>query len=144
VSADIWFLNVSVGLVVLACLSSLIFYQRAVVRGEAISASLHWGGLGGGTGGWRVTTALVTLVAALLLWAVAAAMAVYWFQARREDARTELTNRRADEAVRLKNAREDAKSALDEKHREQERVEREAERTRSKPQTPNPAPSANP
>jgi hypothetical protein len=104
--------------VALAILCSWLFWVR-VRGGESVSVTAHWGGLGGGTAGWRVTTASVALLAALFLWPLAGALAVYDSRARRDD-----------EATKTNHEREDAKIALDEKHRAEERNDREAQRLR--------------
>ncbi len=107
-----WFGVVEFVVAGLAVALSLLFYQRAVMRDEALSATSHWGGLGGGIGGWRVSTALVTFVGAVFMWALAAALAIYWHQAQREDEKLSEANKRTDAATALKNQREDAATEL--------------------------------
>jgi hypothetical protein len=141
-----------------AAFFSSVFWSRAFIRGEAISASAHWGGLGGGTSGWRVTLALVSLVAALFLWALGAALSVYalhvehsdteaklrneredaatTLKTTREDAATKLLGEREDAATKLRIEREEAKTALEERHRAEERADKLAL------QRPLPAPQA--
>ncbi|HEY5376465.1 MAG TPA: hypothetical protein VIK01_22450 [Polyangiaceae bacterium] len=125
-----WFFAVELSVFGLAAACTALFYAR-VKAGEVVSASAHWGGLGGGTGGWRVTTALVTLVAGLFLWALGAALAIYSTRMARVDAAAKLSNERADAATMLKLKREDEKTALDEKHRAEDQAQREAERLRT-------------
>jgi hypothetical protein len=127
---DPWLSTVEMLVLALAVGCSALFYSR-VRSGEAISASAHWGGLGGGTGGWRVTTALVSLVVALFLWALAGALAVYSFYVLHADAAAKFANEREDAKAIRNQQREDAKTALDEKHRSEDRAEREAERARA-------------
>jgi hypothetical protein len=122
-----WLSMVELVVLTLAVACSALFYLRTR-SGEPISASAHWGGLGGGTGGWRVTTALVSMVAALFLWTLAGAIAVYSFHVEHADAATRLANEREDAKVLRNQRRDDAKTALDEKHRSEDKAEREAER----------------
>jgi hypothetical protein len=123
----------------LAAASTALFVHRIVNKGEAISATAHWGGLGGGTSGWRITPALASLCAAIALWGLGSAISVYAFNVQHTDdlaaaklqndqldAATKLKNAREDAATKLKNDRETARLELDEKHREQERADKAA------------------
>ncbi len=55
---------------VVAALGSALFVMvwgllRSVERGESIEVTTHWGGLGGGLGGWRVSPPVIFLVGTL-------------------------------------------------------------------------------
>lgn len=65
-----WYSAIAVYLVMLLIgFSTLFFYLafRQVIRGDGFSVESHWGGFGGGLGGWRVSTPLVCLLAGLAL-----------------------------------------------------------------------------
>ncbi|HYW73422.1 MAG TPA: hypothetical protein VE961_20535 [Pyrinomonadaceae bacterium] len=49
---------------------------RAFARGESVSVESHWGGLGGGVGGWRLSTPLIYLSALILL--ITASIVIAW------------------------------------------------------------------
>lgn len=51
-----------------------LLFLRAVERGEPPLFESHWGGLGGGLGGWRISPALAYLVATLLFGALVAGL----------------------------------------------------------------------
>jgi hypothetical protein len=59
--------------------AALFFAERlvgALERGERVSFESAWGGLGGGLGGWRLTSPLVYLVASAIFGALLLAVAV--------------------------------------------------------------------
>lgn len=111
-----------------------VFFWRRVQGGETVSASAHWGGLGGGTGGWRVTTALVALLAALFLWTLAAALAIYVAGMQHSDAATKVYYQREDAKIALEE--QHSAEARDERHRAEDRAEREAQRIRTEKAAP--------
>jgi hypothetical protein len=117
--------------------ATALFLHRVVNKNEAISAAAHWGGLGGGTSGWRVTPALASLLAAVVLWILGSALSVYAFSVQHsdsvaatkrendvKDAETKRKNDLEDARIKLANEREDAWMLREERHREQERAER--------------------
>jgi hypothetical protein len=48
----------------------------AFARGESVSVESHWGGIGGGIGGWRLSTPLIYLSALVLL--LTASIVIAW------------------------------------------------------------------
>ena len=52
---------VVLGVVILVTVTLLVAMFVAVRRGEGFEIESHWGGLGGGLGGWRVSAPLVYL-----------------------------------------------------------------------------------
>lgn len=63
------------GLVVL-----LLALVRSLSRGEAVSVESHWGGLGGGIVGWRLSAPLVYLLGIVVLLLICSAVAWRSFQ----------------------------------------------------------------
>ncbi|MFZ1010731.1 MAG: hypothetical protein WAN65_28080 [Candidatus Sulfotelmatobacter sp.] len=65
-------LLIVVGLLLLILIAALI---HSLSRGEAVSVDSHWGGLGGGIAGWRLSAPLVYLLGIAFLLAVSSALA---------------------------------------------------------------------
>ncbi len=65
-------LLIVVGLVLLIFVFALI---RSLARGESVSVESHWGGLGGGIAGWRLSAPLVYLLVIAFLLATSSALA---------------------------------------------------------------------
>jgi hypothetical protein len=61
-----------VGLLLLILMIALI---RSLSRGESVSVDSHWGGLGGGIAGWRLSAPLVYLLGIAFLLAVSSVLA---------------------------------------------------------------------
>jgi|WetSurMetagenome_2_1015567.scaffolds.fasta_scaffold1048620_1 hypothetical protein len=47
-----------------------------LIRGQSVSLDTHWGGLGGGLGGWRVSPALAALLGAIAFASLCVLLAV--------------------------------------------------------------------
>lgn len=62
-------------LVAVSFLALLLGLIRSLSNGETVSVESHWGGLGGGVAGWRVSGPLVYLAVLILLAAVSSALA---------------------------------------------------------------------
>jgi hypothetical protein len=60
------------GLLLLILVAVLI---RSLSRGESVSVDSHWGGLGGGIAGWRLSAPLVYLLGIAFLLAISSALA---------------------------------------------------------------------
>ena len=60
------------GLVLLIFISALV---RSLSRGENVSVESHWGGLGGGIAGWRLSAPLVYLLVIVFLLAIVSGLA---------------------------------------------------------------------
>jgi len=60
------------GLLLLILIGALI---RSLTRGESVSIDSHWGGLGGGIAGWRLSAPLVYLLGIAFLLTVSSALA---------------------------------------------------------------------
>lgn len=73
-------LPVSTAVLALVCgaVTMLVaFYAlEAIRRGEGLSVESHWGGLGGGLGGWRASTAAVLVFLLLVMLSVTAALSL--------------------------------------------------------------------
>lgn len=88
----------------------------AVRADEPIGISSHWGGLGGGAGGWRLSPALVSLLGAVAAWLLCGALGVYYLEGRRARAREE--SARADAiAASMRDERHRAESREDDRAR---------------------------
>jgi hypothetical protein len=111
----------------IAC--SILLWLRLRTGGK-VSVTTHWGGLGGGTAGWRVSEALVLLIAAVFFWVLAGAFAIY---------RSQLV--RTDNAIERQEKRDVAQIARDERHRAEDRADRDADHARGA-QPASQAPSA--
>src|SRR5713226_8852458 len=64
---------------------------RSLSRGETVSIESHWGGLGGGIGGWRLSTPLIYLLGIVFILIVSCALAWRVFPPRGVDAQTQPT-----------------------------------------------------
>jgi hypothetical protein len=63
--------NLLLALLVIAFFILVFALGRALARGESVMVESHWGGIGGGSGGWRVSTPLIYLLGLLILGAIA-------------------------------------------------------------------------
>lgn len=90
---------ISVAMLALAGALTMLLAQR-LGRGEPIEIRAHWGGLGGGTAGWRLSAAFVLLSSALVAWGLAIATALYGIHLQRTDRYRE--EERADQARKEK------------------------------------------
>ena len=62
-------------LVILLLFTLIGVFVRAVGRGEGVSVESHWGGLGGGLGGFQVSPPLIYLLGIMLLLTISSAIA---------------------------------------------------------------------
>jgi hypothetical protein len=92
----------------------------AIRKDDPIGISSHWGGLGGGTGGWRLSPALVSLLGALAASLLCAAVGVYYVEGTRERERQRLQR---DDALALIEREERRRTET--RNDERERIERE-------------------
>jgi hypothetical protein len=53
----------------------IVALVRSLSRGESVSVESHWGGLGGGIAGWRLSAPLIYLLAIAFLLAISSAVA---------------------------------------------------------------------
>jgi hypothetical protein len=74
-----------------------------LVRGESVYLETHWGGLGGGLGGWRVSPALAALLGAIAFASLSVMLVVV---SQQNDLALELSKRAAPtkDAVPAKSA----------------------------------------
>ena len=56
-------------------LVAAVFTIESLARGEGLQFDSHWGGLGGGMGGWRLSSSLVLVVVAMIFLAATFAAA---------------------------------------------------------------------
>jgi hypothetical protein len=56
--------GVAIGLLGLGTLTFLLLFIRAMERGDSPAFESHWGGIGGGIGGWRMSTSLTYVMGA--------------------------------------------------------------------------------
>jgi len=59
-------------------------FLSQVKRGHTVGVESHWGGLGGGLGGWRISAALSFLVASLVFALAFSAVAVKFLDSREQ------------------------------------------------------------
>ena len=59
--------TILLGAFCIAVIALLIAFLRALHRGEGVSFESHWGGLGGGITGWRISSALIYLLGIVFL-----------------------------------------------------------------------------
>ncbi|HEX3279923.1 MAG TPA: hypothetical protein VHR36_01720 [Pyrinomonadaceae bacterium] len=62
-------------LIAIFMIGLLIVFVRALHRGEGVAIETHWGGLGGGLGGFRLSTPLIYLLGIVFLLLVSSAVA---------------------------------------------------------------------
>jgi hypothetical protein len=112
---------------------TISFLLRVFGR-EPIEMRSHWGGLGGGTAGWRASPPLIALVGASVTWLMAGAFVLYGTGLERDKERE--AQHRIDETQKAK--LEDARTIRNQAH---ELAKLEAERSQGK-QQPAAAPAA--
>lgn len=78
--------SVALILVGLVLLILLWVFFRALNQGEGVAIESHWGGLGGGIGGWRLSAPLIYLLGIVFLLGVSATLAWRVFPPPREAA----------------------------------------------------------
>ncbi len=61
-------------LALLSLVFTFLLYLYAVRDGQPMEIRTHWGGLGGGLGGWRISMPLICLIAAISFGAMATAV----------------------------------------------------------------------
>lgn len=57
--------GIALGILAVATLFFLFLFVRMVERGAPPQVESHWGGIGGGVGGWRISSSLTYLLAAV-------------------------------------------------------------------------------
>lgn len=59
---------VALGVILVLAGALSYWFFRLIRRGEVVGLETHWGGLGGGTGGWRLSHGFIALAGAALAW----------------------------------------------------------------------------
>lgn len=86
------------GISAIAGAALLIAMFRALSQGDRFEIESHWGGLGGGLGGWRVSKPLVFLLAVLAIIGMAALAARPPEQKQKELAQTGAASTKTENA----------------------------------------------
>jgi hypothetical protein len=84
--------GLALGMLALGTLTFLILFVRMVERGVSPQVESNWGGIGGGMGGWRLSTSL-TYLAAAAVFGVILAVLVYSLESSAGAEKNRDTNR---------------------------------------------------